>query len=176
MDHIWAAERGWPSSMNLPSDSSKGVYLLEAYHYLHCLVCHALIAFRCKHHANASNAVQNILRETLWEAVEQKLYIYPPDSRVEYCFDTLRQVFIRPFFHLSPWTILTLTLVQYIQCNADSTPLYTFGGFTAGTGQLHRCKNWNQLRDFATRHTACVAGSGRFCDNTGVVDLEKDFG
>ena len=78
---------------------------------------------------------------------------------------------------LSPWTILTLTLVQYIQCNADSTPLYTFGGFTAGNGQLHRCKDWNQLRDFATRHTACVGGSVGFCDEAEdrAVGLEKDF-
>ena len=111
MDHIWAAERGWPSSMNLPSDSSKGVYLLEAYHYLHCLVRHALIAFRCKHHANASNAVQNILRETLWEAVEQKPYTYPPDSRIEYCFDTLRRVFIHPFFLLSVNRLYSLSIL-----------------------------------------------------------------
>lgn len=78
---------------------------------------------------------------------------------------------------LSPWTILTLALVQYIQCNADSTPLYTFGGFIAGNGQLHRCKDWNQLRDFATRHTACVRGSVEFCDKAedGVENLENDF-
>ena len=34
----WAAQQQWPESMYLPSDHSKGVYLLEAYHQLHCLV------------------------------------------------------------------------------------------------------------------------------------------
>ena len=38
MDRDWAKENGWPESMYLPSDKSKGVYLLEAYHHMHCLV------------------------------------------------------------------------------------------------------------------------------------------
>ena len=38
MDREWAKQRQWPESMYLPSDHSKGVYLLEAYHQLHCLV------------------------------------------------------------------------------------------------------------------------------------------
>lgn len=110
MDHIWAAERNWPQSMNLPSDSSKGVYLLEAYHYLHCLVCYAysVNAYVC---ANASNAAQHILRETLWEAVDQKPYTHPPDSRIDYCFDTLWQVLIHPFFLLSVHGLYSLSLL-----------------------------------------------------------------
>ncbi len=38
IDRQEAAERHWPTAMYLPSDESKGVYLLEAYHLLHCLV------------------------------------------------------------------------------------------------------------------------------------------
>ena len=38
VDRQWADEHQWPVSMYLPSDHSKGVYLLEAYHQLHCLV------------------------------------------------------------------------------------------------------------------------------------------
>lgn len=38
MDQGWTSEQHWPESMHLPSDSSKNVYLLEAYHQLHCLV------------------------------------------------------------------------------------------------------------------------------------------
>lgn len=37
IDHKWAAERQLPAAMNFPSDSSKGIYELEAYHMLHCL-------------------------------------------------------------------------------------------------------------------------------------------
>lgn len=43
IDHKWAADQGLPLSMNLPDDHSKGVYILDAYHQIHCLVgdiCH----------------------------------------------------------------------------------------------------------------------------------------
>ncbi|KAI4151123.1 MAG: hypothetical protein L6R39_002104 [Caloplaca ligustica] len=38
MDEGWASRRNWPESMKLPSNDSKRVYLLEAYHQIHCLV------------------------------------------------------------------------------------------------------------------------------------------
>lgn len=38
VDHQWATENHWPNAMDLPDDPTKGVYLLEAYHHLHCLV------------------------------------------------------------------------------------------------------------------------------------------
>ena len=59
---------------------------------------------------------------------------------------------------------------QSVQCNADSTPLYTFGDKTAGDGQLHRCRDWNELRDFATQHTAC------YRDSVGDIPLGDHFG
>ncbi|RAK70973.1 uncharacterized protein BO72DRAFT_340046, partial [Aspergillus fijiensis CBS 313.89] len=51
------------------------------------------------------------------------------------------------------------TSKEAIQCYADNTPLYTFGKFTAGDGQVHQCRSWNELRDFATSHTACYRDS-----------------
>lgn len=39
MDRQWTKENHWPDSMHLPQDDSKNVYLLEAYHLIHCLVC-----------------------------------------------------------------------------------------------------------------------------------------
>ena len=38
MDTSWAIAHQWPESMRLPSDATKSVYLLEAYHQLHCIV------------------------------------------------------------------------------------------------------------------------------------------
>lgn len=38
VDHQWAAEHQWNRSMSIPGDESKGMYLLESYHQLHCLV------------------------------------------------------------------------------------------------------------------------------------------
>ena len=43
VDHRWAAERRMPATMNLPSDPSKGVYIIDAYHQLHCLVSVAFL-------------------------------------------------------------------------------------------------------------------------------------
>ena len=43
IDHKLAADQGLPLSMSLPDDHSKGVYILDAYHQIHCLVgdrCH----------------------------------------------------------------------------------------------------------------------------------------
>ncbi|KAI9372945.1 hypothetical protein BJX61DRAFT_411850 [Aspergillus egyptiacus] len=37
VDHGWAAEHHLPESMSLPSDRSKGVYIVDAYHQIHCL-------------------------------------------------------------------------------------------------------------------------------------------
>ena len=59
---------------------------------------------------------------------------------------------------------------QSIQCQADSTPLYTFGDFTVGDGQLHKCRSWEQLREFATAHTAC------YKDSVGPILLGEHFG
>ncbi|OKL58690.1 hypothetical protein UA08_06305 [Talaromyces atroroseus] len=36
-DKKWAESQNWPDTMDLPSDHSKGVWLLEAYHEIHCL-------------------------------------------------------------------------------------------------------------------------------------------
>lgn len=44
-------------------------------------------------------------------------------------------------------------------CNADNTPLYTFGDMTAGDGQIHKCRNWDQLRNFASENSACYKDS-----------------
>lgn len=38
VEHEWAEEHGWMRSMPLPDELEKGVYLLEGYHQLHCLV------------------------------------------------------------------------------------------------------------------------------------------
>ncbi|KAI0436033.1 hypothetical protein F4803DRAFT_557407 [Xylaria telfairii] len=117
VDRKWAAAQGWPLSGYYPGSKEKAVYLLEAYHLLHCI---------------------RIMRITLWESIDGKPLTYHHEPHVDHCFDALR---------------------QYVQCNADNTPLYSFGHNTAGDGQLHRCKDWNQLRDWAAEHTACYQDS-----------------
>lgn len=36
VDHDWAKEHNLPASMSLPSDFSKGVYIIDALVYLYC--------------------------------------------------------------------------------------------------------------------------------------------
>lgn len=47
IDRKETATKHWRSTMYLPSDESKGVYLLEAYHQLHCLVSWFLFPVEC---------------------------------------------------------------------------------------------------------------------------------
>ncbi|KAH7084869.1 hypothetical protein BKA63DRAFT_573901 [Paraphoma chrysanthemicola] len=68
-------------------------------------------------------------------------------------------------------------LRQHIMCHADNTPLYGHGDGMAGDGQLHQCKDWSALRDFATRNTACFRDGKpgmTFEDRFGVCDDGTD--
>ena len=38
LDHQWAASQNLPDSRNHPNDPTKGMYVIDAYHQLHCLV------------------------------------------------------------------------------------------------------------------------------------------
>ena len=86
VDREWAAKRSWPDSMQWPSDERKSVYLLEAYHQIHCIV--RLVA--CIPSLWLT-AMQKIIRQTFWEAVRRKPYTYKIPHAV-HCFDFLRQV------------------------------------------------------------------------------------
>ena len=55
VDHKDAAARDWPATMYLPSDESKRVYLLEAYHQLHCLVSRLISPSVYPHSVNSGN-------------------------------------------------------------------------------------------------------------------------
>lgn len=68
-------------------------------------------------------------------------------------------------------------LRQHIMCNADNTPLHGHGNGMAGDGQIHQCKDWSALRDYATRHTACFRDGKpgmTFEDHFGVCDDGTD--
>ena len=68
MNLDWASQRQWPQSMRLPSDRTKGVYLLEAYHLLHCLVIEdpRLSTFK------RLTYQQGIIRKTFWPHTQEK--------------------------------------------------------------------------------------------------------
>ena len=122
IDREWAGESQWPVSMYLPSDHSKGVYLLEAYHQLHCLVRltgHSYQEYRLL------NFKQRILRKTFWEAVERRPFTYHV-SHSDHCFDALRQVRMYPKSLITSLFALMFKLesLSYVtQTTRRSTPL-----------------------------------------------------
>jgi hypothetical protein len=88
MDRKWAEERHWPESMRLPSDASKGVYLLEAYHQIHCIASSGNFYWS---ETIADIKVQRIIRKTFWELAKGRETTYPV-GHAGHCFDTIRQV------------------------------------------------------------------------------------
>jgi hypothetical protein len=88
VDHQWAKEQHWPDSMHLPSDHSKAVYLLEAYHMIHCLVS----SDGRSRGRGVSDILQTIVRKVFWEAVRgaDEYSFNPPHAG--HCLDSLRQV------------------------------------------------------------------------------------
>ena len=90
-----------------------------------------------------------MIRKTFWQAVAQEPFTWEPSRHFEHCFDALR---------------------QSIVCYADNTPLYTFGDDTAGDGQMHECRNWDELREFAAENSAC------YRDTIEDVPLQAHFG
>jgi hypothetical protein len=141
--------------MDVPGKPGKGMYLLQAYHQLHCLVSSyphyiatCALCILLVHSFFKLTCFQRIVRTSLLALSRQMPPKYPL-YHVLHCFDALR---------------------QHIMCSADNTPLYGHGDGTAGDGQVHQCRDWNALRDYATANTAC------FRDGEPGMSLEDQFG
>jgi hypothetical protein len=91
---------------------------------------------------------QRVIRSIFLSMYRQTLPDYPI-HHAHHCFDAIR---------------------QHIMCNADNTPLYGRGDGTSGDGQMHQCKRWTALRNYATRNSAC------FRDGKPGMTLEDRFG
>jgi hypothetical protein len=131
LDRTWAEERGLMRSMYLPSNPQKVMYVLEAYHQLHCLVS---ICRACGCSVR-SNSKQTTSRKAFYsllkgEPLERSLEHY------DHCFDAI---------------------MQTIMCTPSTNLLFTFGHRDVNQTQMRQCRNWNGLREWATAHSACDA-------------------
>lgn len=99
----------------------------------------------CVHIADLN---KRIVRSMLVSLSRKTPSLYPLHHAL-HCFDALR---------------------QHIMCHADNTPLYGKGDGMAGDGQIHRCRDWTALRDYATQNTAC------FRDGKPGMSFEDRFG
>ena len=69
VDRAWASAQQLPDTIRLPSDDSKGVYIVDAYHQLHCLT---------------------IMRRTFYEMARGEPLSHAA-THTNHCFDSLRQ-------------------------------------------------------------------------------------
>ena len=78
MDREWAKSQNWPESMPLPGNETKAIWLLEAYHEVHCL---------------------GVLRNTMRESFAGSSFADQPtmQAHVAHCFDYLLQVCVISF-------------------------------------------------------------------------------
>lgn len=116
--------------------------------YTASYVTHLTLSFSSYQQTSLSILLQRIVRAAYLTLKRQELPIFPSDH-VLHCFDAIR---------------------QHIMCHADNTPLYGLGHGIAGDGQLHQCRDWNALRDYATKNTAC------FRDGKPGMSFEDRFG
>lgn len=72
VDHEWAAKHNLPASMSLFSDRSKGVYIIDAYHQVHCLT---------------------VIRKTFTELANGQTPSIPT-GHSRHCFDSLLQYIV----------------------------------------------------------------------------------
>ena len=128
----------YTESMELPRvqrfswDDTKGIYHLNAFHDLHCLISPSFLELDpCILIAavEIATAFDQESRDGLAQSGSYSYHLH--------CLNAFREDII---------------------CNADDTPRYTgldqptgFSGF----GQIRQCRNWIRLEEWAKEHTAC---------------------
>ena len=129
----YAKEKGLPIAQRFPWDQTKGIYLLNGHHHLHCLV--RFLSLAPKPDQKLTRGLQKSIHGSL---VEYRKGL--PQSRgawhVYHCLDALRREII---------------------CNADDTPRASTTKFSPNTGvdQFRQCRSWQKLESWAAQHTAC---------------------
>lgn len=123
---------GLPRAQRFPWDQSKGLYFLNGYHGVHCLVCPIPSAQT----SIANKSWQKILRLTLKELFEGKNTTTFHQGHSNHCLEAL---------------------LQDVLCFADDTPRYTAEEHPGrpGDGQQRVCRDWKKLEAFAQEHTSC---------------------
>ncbi|TEY42065.1 hypothetical protein BOTCAL_0398g00030 [Botryotinia calthae] len=126
-----------PPAQRWPWDENKGIYLLNAYHNLHCLVSAVLRASHCIKLTRKKHVIRAVALDFFDGRSPSKSY-----EHIVHCLNVLR---------------------EEIMCNADDTPRYT-GPLNAqlgskhpysGIGQTKMCNDWGKLESFALENSAC---------------------
>ncbi|KAM3554246.1 hypothetical protein MY1884_006238 [Beauveria asiatica] len=143
LPEVYVQQTKLPHALRFPWDEDKGVYLVQGFHDLHCLVCHGVPLNY--NEFNLANTIppfppppgahqRTLFRYVMYTELKQPQHIAL--SHALHCLDQLRQGVI---------------------CNADDTPRYA--GFQdppgTGSGQVRMCRDWRRLERWAEERTAC---------------------
>ena len=121
-----------PPAQFFPWDTTRGIYLVNAYHNIHCLVrsfCMFLIDLPLKPTAQKS------IQKTLMQYHLSLPITYSIEHNM-HCLDALREDTI---------------------CHADDTPRYTTNTTepVSGIGQKRQCRDWNRLEVWVKHFEGC---------------------
>ena len=140
----FATANGLPLAQRFPWDPSKGIYLLNGYHNLHCIVRKKILTFPSTSTVpdsipGSKNTTNRILKRAIYISLQEFAQGVPQTrawGHVIHCVDALRQDII---------------------CNADDTPRYSTASKApeSGRGQVRLCRSWDQLEAWARRYNSC---------------------
>jgi hypothetical protein len=120
----YALQKNLPDTMELPGSGGKKIYVIEAYHAMHCLVR----SWFFSRPVNELMYTHQVVMRQHYAALERNERWGWTHHHDLHCFDTLR---------------------QYIMCNIDDTLLTTWGKNDVGRNQKKLCHDWDRLRDWA---------------------------
>lgn len=138
LPHDYAASKHLPKSQNFPWDQSKGIYVVNGYHSLHCLVSPApssTMAFDRQRSQQLRQSWQKSIHASLREFHLNQPQSYPLEH-VTHCIDSLRRETL---------------------CAADDTPRWTSQDHDpeSGVGQIRQCRDWSKLEAWVRKYNSC---------------------
>lgn len=133
----YAESKGLPKARRFPWDHSKGLYILQGYHQLHCLVSQFSLSLSLSLSIDLTLIyLKKLLRTSVMEMHRDQTQTVPFGHLV-HCLSLLR---------------------DDVMCHADDNPDgEAFALEPMKEPRYRQCKNWTQLESWAMDHTACYS-------------------
>ena len=159
LDGDFVKEKHLPPSYPFPWDDSKGVYIVAAYHSLHCLVCSRSTCVRTRWEITCAQRSLYISVTEAHRGHNQSFHYF----HLVHCLDRFRQeimchaddvrVSFNPFaLSIEQKGVRLIPIpktLYHVQKEDNSTSQ------TEYNIQSHQCRDWNKLDTWARERTAC---------------------
>lgn len=131
LDDTYSKQMNLPVAQRFPWDHTKGIYLLNVYHGLHCLVCYnprSICSY--KPLTTTQRNIRGSLREFSMGLPQSEDW-----EHISHCINSLR---------------------EDLMCQADDTPRWTgYAPMISGVDQVRQCRDWKQLEAWTKERNAC---------------------